>query len=134
MSEIETTIDGDVLDRLIEDIGLERLERLLRAFMDEAVNRMRRIRAAARARNLTALHEECHTLKGSASSFGAAEVAREAERIVAACLVDDGEGALGRVDGLEGLLNVALSAFGEWISLGAQGAAAPARPAPASRD
>ncbi len=134
MSETETTIDGEVLDQLIEDVGLESVDRLLRTFMGEAVNRMGRIRAAARAQNLTALHEECHTLKGSASSFGAVEVARQAERIVTACLAGDGEGAFGRVDGLEGSVNVALIALGERISLGAQGAAAPAGPAPDSRD
>ena len=106
------------LDRLIEDVGDERTHRLLRAFTSETRRRMESIRALAGERNLTALRDECHTLKGSAGSFGAVAVERQAKAIVAACLTGDSAGALARVDELRGLVDAALGALDKWLSGG----------------
>ena len=89
MTDRGNPIDERALDRLIEDVGDERAHRLLRAFTSETQRRMERILALAGERSLTALRDECHTLKGSAGSLGAVAVERQANAIVAACLTGD---------------------------------------------
>ena len=111
-------IDERALDRLIEDLGDERAHRLLCAFTSETRGRMARILARAGERNLSALGDECHTLKGSAGSFGAVAVARQANAIVVACLAGDSAGALARVDDLRGLVDAALGALDARLSSG----------------
>ncbi len=118
MTDHGNPIDERSLDRLIEDVGDARADRLLRAFMRETLRRMERILALAGERNLTVLRDECHTLKGSAGSFGAVAVERQANAIVAACLAGDGAGAVTRVDDLRGLVDVALGALDERLSSG----------------
>ncbi len=109
-------IDERAIDRLIEDVGDESAHRLLRAFTRETQRRMARILALAREPNLTALRDECHTLEGSAGSFGAVAVARQANGIVAACQAGDSAGALARVDELRGLVDAALGALDKRLS------------------
>ncbi len=118
MTDRGNPIDERALDRLIEDVGDERTHRLLRAFTRETRRRMESIRALAGERNLTALRDECHTLKGSAGSFGAVAVERQANAIVAACLTGDSAGALARVDELRGLVDAALGALDKRLSGG----------------
>ncbi len=118
MTDHGNPIDERSLDRLIEDVGDARADRLLRAFMRETLRRMERILALAGERNLTVLRDECHTLKGSAGSFGAVAVERQANAIVAACLAGDSAGAVTRVDDLRGLVDVALGALDERLSSG----------------
>ncbi len=118
MTDPGNPIDERALDRLIEDVGDERTHRLLRAFTSETQRRMESILALARERNLTALRDECHTLKGSAGSFGAVAVERQADAIVAACLTGDSAGALARVDELRGLVDAALGALDARLSGG----------------
>lgn len=112
----EDPIDERVLDRLIEDVGNESAHRLLRAFTRETRRRMARILARAGERNLTALRDECHALKGSAGSFGAAAVERQASKIVVACQAGDSADALARVDDLRGLVDAALGALDKRLS------------------
>ena len=118
MTDRGNPIDERALDRLIEDVGDERTHRLLRAFTSETQRRMEGILALAGERNLTALRDECHTLKGSAGSFGAIAVERQANAIVAACLAGDSIGALARVDELRGLVDAALGALDARLSSG----------------
>ncbi len=118
MTDHGNPIDERALDRLIEDVGDARAHRLLRAFMRETLRRMERILALAGERNLTVLRDECHTLKGSAGSFGAVAVERQANAIVAACLAGDSAGALTRVDDLRGFVDAALGALDERLSSG----------------
>ncbi len=118
MTDRGNPIDERALDRLIEDVGDERTHRLLRAFTSETQRRMEGILALAGERNLTALRDECHTLKGSAGSFGAVAVERQAHAIVAACLAGDSIGALARVDELRGLVDAALGALDARLSSG----------------
>jgi HPt (histidine-containing phosphotransfer) domain-containing protein len=115
MTGREAPIDTRTLERLVEDVGLERTRRLLRTFMAEADGRMGRIRAAAADGDLARLRDECHTLKGSAGAFGAPAVEREASQIIAACLAGDGAGALGRVAALEGSVAGAARALEDWL-------------------
>ena len=118
MTDRGNPIDERALDRLIEDVGDERTHRLLRAFTSETRRRMESILALAGERNLTALRDECHTLKGSAGSFGAVAVERQANAIVAACLAGDSADALARVDELRGLVAAALGALDKRLSGG----------------
>ncbi len=118
MTDRGNPIDERVLDRLIEDVGDERTHRLLRAFASETQRRMERILALAGERNLTALRDECHTLKGSAGSFGAVAVERQANAIVAACLAGDTAGALVQVDELRDSVDAALGALDARLSSG----------------
>jgi len=118
MTDRGNPIDERALDRLIEDVGDERAHRLLRAFTRETLRRMAHILARAGERNLTALRDECHTLKGSAGSFGAVAVERQANAIVAACLAGDSADALARVDDLRGLVDAALGALDARLSSG----------------
>ncbi|MCH7793633.1 MAG: Hpt domain-containing protein [Proteobacteria bacterium] len=118
MTDRRNPIDERALDRLIEDVGDERAHRLLRAFTRETLRRMARILARTGERNLTALRDECHTLKGSAGSFGAVAVERQANAIVAACLAGDSADALARVDDLRGLVDAALGALDARLSSG----------------
>ncbi len=116
MTDRGNPIDERALDRLIEDVGDERAHRLLRAFTSETQTRMERILALARERNLTALRDQCHTLKGSAGSFRAVAVERQANAIVAACLAGDIADAPTRVDDLRGLVDAALGALDARLS------------------
>ncbi len=118
MTDRGNPIDERALDRLIEDVGDDRTQRLLRAFTSETQRRMEGLLALAGERNLTALRDECHTLKGSAGSFGAVAVERQANAIVAACLAGDSVGALARVDELRGLVDAALGALDARLSSG----------------
>ncbi len=119
MTDRGNPIDERALDRLIEDVGDERAHRLLRAFTSETQRRMERILALAGERSLIALRDECHTLKGSAGSFRAVAVERQANAIVAACLTGDSADALVRVDELRGLVDAALGALDARLSSGA---------------
>ncbi|MCH8036187.1 MAG: Hpt domain-containing protein [Proteobacteria bacterium] len=112
----EDPIDERAIDRLIEDVGDESARRLLRAFTRETRRRMARILARAGERNLTALRDECHTLKGAAGSFGAVAVERQASEIVAACQAGDSADALARVEDLRGLVDAALGALDKRLS------------------
>jgi HPt (histidine-containing phosphotransfer) domain-containing protein len=118
MTDRGNPIDERVLDRLIADVGDDRTQRLLRAFTSETQRRMEGILALAGERNLTALRDECHTLEGSAGSFGAVAVERQANAIMAACLADDSVGALARVDELRGLVDAAIGALAARLSSG----------------
>ncbi len=133
MTDHGNPIDERALDRLIEDVGDERAHRLLRAFTSETQRRMESILALARERNLTALRDECHTLKGSAGSFGAVAVERQAKAIVAACLAGDSAGALARVDDLRGLVDATLGALDALLSSGTGRSCAPRAAGPGPR-
>ncbi len=104
-------MDEKTLDRLAEDLGHDRATDLQRVFVEESERRMARIDIAAAERSLDDLHAECHALKGSAASFGAVAVAREAARLEAACHSGDAEAALGRVAVLRDLVSVAMKAY-----------------------
>ncbi len=116
MTDRGNPIDTRVLDQMIEDVGAERAHRLLRIFMGEARARMERVLAAATAGELTALRAECHTLKGSAGSFGAVAVEREANEIVAACRSGDTTDAVARAENLGVLVDAALGALDARLS------------------
>ena len=118
MTDRGNPIDERALDRLIEDVDDERAHRLVRAFTRETLRRTAHILACAGERNLTALRDECHTLKGSAGSFGAVAVERQANAIVAACLAGDSADALARVDDLRGSVDAARGALDARLSRG----------------
>lgn len=112
----DAPMDANTLDRLAEDLGPDRANELLGAFVAESERRMARIAAAAAARRPEDLHTECHALKGSAASYGALAVAREADRMAAACRSGDAEAAFGRVAALRDLVSTAVAACRARIS------------------
>ena len=103
-------LDEKTLDQLAEDLGRARADDLLRGFAEEAERRIACIEAAAGVPDLDDLLVECHALKGSAASYGALAVAREADRMVAACRAGETETALDRVGALHDLVIAAVAA------------------------
>ncbi len=103
-------MDQNTLDRLVEDLGFDRATGLLRVFVEESERRLARIDTAAAERSLDDLYRECHALKGSAASYGALAVAREAKRMEAACHAGDAAAAFSRVAALRDLVSAAMAA------------------------
>jgi HPt (histidine-containing phosphotransfer) domain-containing protein len=110
MSVAAAPLDEKTLDRLTEDLGRARADELLRCFAAEVERRMACIEAAAGVPDLGSLFAESHALKGSAASYGALAVAREADRIAAACRAGETETALDRVAALSDLVIAAVAA------------------------
>ena len=103
-------LDEKTLAGLAEDLGRARADDLLAGFAAKTQRRMARIEAAAAESDLDGLLAEGHALKGSAATYGALAVAREADRLVAACRAGDIETALDRVSALRDLAIAAVAA------------------------
>jgi HPt (histidine-containing phosphotransfer) domain-containing protein len=103
-------LDEKTLEQLTEDLGRARADELLGGFAAETQRRMARIEAAAAGPDLGELHNEGHALKGSAASYGALPVAREADRLAAACHAGETETALDRVAALRDLVTAVVAA------------------------
>jgi len=112
-------LDREALEQLRESVGPEELSRLLERFAGETRKRLLRIAEALRLEDLEALEEEAHTLKGSAATFGAAELGQRAAAVEQACLDGDGPRAIALARSLSAIAEVALGA------LAAQGRKAP---------
>ena len=93
-------LDDKTLGQLTKDVGRVRADDLLRCFAEETHRRMARIEAAAAVADMDAMFAESHALKGSAASYGALAVAREADLLVAACRAGETETARDRVSAL----------------------------------
>ncbi len=110
MADESTALDEETLEGLAEDLGRARADDLLSGFASETQRRMARIKAAAAVSDLDGLLTEGHALKGSAASYGASAVAREADRMVAACRAGEIETALDRAAALRDLVVAAVAA------------------------
>jgi two-component system sensor histidine kinase/response regulator len=83
-------VQGDVLDRavleqLAADLDPEVLPELVAAFTREAEARIRAIEDAAERNELALLERQAHTLKSSAGTFGAAQLANLMAELEMAC-------------------------------------------------
>jgi signal transduction histidine kinase/CheY-like chemotaxis protein len=84
MSETPGELDPKALDQLLEVIGGDReaLKELVQSFLDEGPDLVNRLRGAVEVNDAEALRRAAHTLKGSATDFGAltlASLCREIE-------------------------------------------------------
>lgn len=74
-------IDRGALRQLQEQLGGAGLSQLVSAFLERAPDRLTRLRAAAGEGDADKVREQAHSLKGTARSFGAAEMGEIAARI-----------------------------------------------------
>ena len=78
-------LDIAVLEQLRHDLDEIVLPDLIDAFLSEARQRSRRMAEAAATGDLSMIEREAHTLKSSASTFGAARLARRSRRLERTC-------------------------------------------------
>ena len=78
-----TPLDMNVLDALIDDAGRDMTPRLLRVFIDDTAQQIERAMAAAHAGDRKTLGVIAHSLKSSAATFAAPDVARVARDLEA---------------------------------------------------
>ena len=81
----DTTLDTGALRRLAQEVGEERLPRMVRIFCEELERRTALVGEALGREDLSVLARESHVLKGSAATFGAHELQRHAARLNDAC-------------------------------------------------
>jgi signal transduction histidine kinase/CheY-like chemotaxis protein len=77
MSQTPSDLDPNALDQLLEVIGgdHEALKELVQSFLDEGPDLVKRLRQAVEANDADGLRRAAHTLKGSATDFGALTLA-----------------------------------------------------------
>jgi HPt (histidine-containing phosphotransfer) domain-containing protein len=109
----EQALDRDALENLRESVEPDDFARLIDQFAGETRKRLLHIAEALRLKDLEALEEEAHTLKGSAATFGAAELRERAAAIEQACLDGDGPRAIDLARSLATIAEVALGALAE---------------------
>lgn len=110
------TVDDNLVRQLIQEVGPDIARRLFDTFQTETRARLGRILDAAAANDLERLHEETHTLKGTAGSFGVPSVQAEAKAIEAASSAGDANEAFGRVERLERIVGDSLEALDEFLA------------------
>jgi CheY-like chemotaxis protein len=81
----ERALETAALRRLAQEVGQERLPRMVRIFSEELERRAGLIRTALEQGDMAVLGRESHVLKGSAATFGAHELQRHASRLNDAC-------------------------------------------------
>jgi HPt (histidine-containing phosphotransfer) domain-containing protein len=87
------SLDTAVMDQLAEDLGLDLLPRLFSTFVVEIESRMTALQDAIEAGDAAAAGEEGHAIKGSAATFGMADLRDKAFELELA----GRDGDLGRV-------------------------------------
>lgn len=80
-----TGFDEATLQGLLEDVGIEQLPLVLGLFVDELGRRAAELLAARDAGAVESLRRAAHGVKGSASTFGARQVAAAARRLEDDC-------------------------------------------------
>ncbi len=81
----ERVLETGALRRLAQEVGQERLPRMVRIFSEELERRAALILAAMEQGEIAVLGRESHVLKGSAATFGAHDLQRHASRLNEAC-------------------------------------------------
>ena len=82
---VEPALETGALRRLAQEVGQERLPRMVRIFSEELERRAALILAAMEQGEIAVLGRESHVLKGSAATFGAHDLLRHASRLNEAC-------------------------------------------------
>ncbi len=81
----EPALETGALRRLAQEVGQERLPRMVRIFSEELERRAGIILVAMGQEEIAVLGRESHVIKGSAATFGAHELQRHASRLNEAC-------------------------------------------------
>ena len=84
-SPLDMALDIGVLEQLRHDLDDIVLPDLIEAFLAEARLRSRRMADAAAGGDMTVIEREAHTLKSSASTFGAARLAEAVKTLERTC-------------------------------------------------
>ena len=90
----ERALEAGALRRLAQEVGQDRLPRMVRIFGEELERRAGLIHVAMEQGEVEVLGRESHVLKGSAATFGAHELQRHASRLNEACRREDRAEAL----------------------------------------
>ena len=85
----DVSLDIAVLEQLRHDLDEVVLPDLIGAFLAEARQRSRRMADAAAASDLQVIEREAHTLKSSASTFGAVRLAQAVRTLERTCRTED---------------------------------------------
>ncbi len=76
--------DGEVMERLIENVGRDRISRIIDTYLDELSERMDAITKAHEATNFERVAKEAHPLKSSSTEVGALRLSELAAALEAA--------------------------------------------------
>ncbi len=87
-------LETGALRRLAQEVGQDRLPRMVRIFCEELERRAALVQQALDTADLAVLARESHVLKGSAATFGAHELQRHAASVNEACRRDAGAEAV----------------------------------------
>ncbi len=87
-------LDETVLQQLQADTNLEIMQDLIRTYIAESAERLKRMAAAAAQGDITTLGREAHALKSSSGTFGAAKLQEQARALEMACRAGDATKAL----------------------------------------
>ncbi|WP_053225689.1 hybrid sensor histidine kinase/response regulator [Solirubrobacter soli] len=110
-------VDQAVLRALARDVGDDAIvEEICDLFLTEAGPRLEAMRAATRRGDAEALHVHAHTLKGAASSVGAAMVANAAEEIQTHAAAGDLVGADAWLTRLADAVDLTRTALGRTLA------------------
>ncbi len=108
------TLDGGVLDRMVEDLGIETVSVLVDALIEEMLARAQRMAVAAAAGDKQAVQREAHAMKSSTAAYGAATISGTSALIEAGCRDGDVDNALALTRDLPMLAEHAASALAAW--------------------
>ena len=121
-------LDDTVLQQLQPDTNLEIMQDLIRTYLVESAERLKRMAAAAAQGDITTLGREAHALKSSSGTFGAVKLQEQARALEAACRAGDAMKALELAKPIQLMALEASKALAARI--GAPRHAAARRPAP----
>ncbi len=89
-----SVLDEAVLKQLEADTTLEIMHDLVRTYIAESADRLKRMAAAAAQGDITTLGREAHALKSSSGTFGAVKLQEQARALELACRAGDAAKAL----------------------------------------
>ena len=122
-------LDDNVLKQLEADTNLEIMQDLIRTYIAESAERLKRMAAAAAQGDITTLGREAHALKSSSGTFGAVKLQEQARALEMACRAGDATKALELAKPIQLMAVEASKALAARIGAPKQAAAA-RRPAP----
>ncbi|WP_326880633.1 response regulator [Aliidongia sp.] len=106
-------LDDSRLAGLETRIAAPKFAAMIRAFLDNADQRLRRMADAIARDDLASLEREAHSLAGAAANVGAVQLAAAARRIETTCRSVEGPSLGEEIDRLRPVLSVAQSALSD---------------------
>ncbi|MGE0096293.1 MAG: response regulator [Alphaproteobacteria bacterium] len=123
-----SVLDDSVLRQLQADTNLEIMQDLIRTYIAESAERLKRMATAAAQGDITTLGREAHALKSSSGTFGAIKLQEQARALEMACRAGDATKALELAKPIQAMALEASKALAARIGVPKQAAAR--RPAP----